>query len=493
MAKKKNNISKKNQTHIQHWLDQAVHFQLKKDFVSSEALLQKVLVLDENNAAAYHYLGLIAKEYNSLEAASSLLEKSIQLNGTHAEACYNYAVILDLQHNFSYAIHMYQQAIHLNKKMDEAWFNLATAYYKNHEPEKTSTALTSFFSITHHTKKVYPNIAKLYFDIGALDQGRDFCLRYFATSKPSDDMIWTYINMEQYQSSPETMLQHIQPYLEQSLNPELMMRIQSYKLIYEWQLGQWEACQQTLQDIQPWHPNIEDSPVNLSLRSYQIFITELLKHHANNLQEKHACQQDIYLIGDSHCLSNSNQMLTIEQQPYHAISKLLIGCKTFHLAQQHANKFKVSYQKIIQSIPNGSSIIMMLGEIDCRIDEGFLRALKTKGGDLSQLIEYTVSSYISFINQETQGKNLHIYIYGVPAPKLLLDATQEGMDLLKQVILFFNQVLQHYALQAGYKFIDIYNFTVHQEGITHGRYHIDDFHLLPKVIEAADILFIDNP
>ncbi len=493
MSKKKKNISKKHKARIQQWLNQALHFQSNKDFVSSESLLQQVLSLDEHNAAAYHYLGLIAKEYNGLEAAASLLEKSIQLDDTNAETYYQYAIILSSQHNFERAILMYQQAIHINKKMDAAWLNLAVAYCRNHEPEKVSEALESFFNITHHTKEAYPNIAKLYLDIGALDQGRDFCLRYFATSKPSDDMIWTYINIQQFQCSPKTMLQHIQPYLEQSLNPELMMRIQTYKLIHEWQLDHWEACQKTLEDIQPWNAHIEESSVNHSLQSYHTFIGELLKQRSKNLQDDSSYQQSIYLIGDSHSLSNSNQILSIEQQKYHAVSKLLVGCKAFHLAQQHTNKFKVSFQKIIQSIPNESTIIMMLGEIDCRIGEGFLHALKTKGGDLSQLIEHTASSYISFLSQETQGKNLHIYIYGVPAPKLLLAATQEDMELLKQIISFFNQVLQHHALQAGYKFIDIYNITVHEEGITHGRYHIDDFHLLPKVIEAADILFIDNP
>ena len=492
MHTKKKNISRKNKARIQQWLNQAVHFQLKKDFVASEALIQQVLALDAHNAAAYHYLGLIAKELHSLEAASALLEQSIQWDRNNAEACYHYGIILSEQRQFSQAIQLYQQAIHINKNMDEAWFNLAIAYSKNHEPEKVSSTLTSFFRIPNHTKEVYPNIAKLYFDIGAFEQGIEFCHRCLAQSKPSEDIIWTYINIIQCQSTPEAMFQTIQPYLKQHYSPELMMRIQTYHLIVAWQLGDIDTCKEILERIHPWHPSIQEHAVNISLRSYQVFIGKLVQYYSNNPQSNQHCQKDIYLVGDSHSLSNSNQVLTFGQQHYHAVSKLLIGCKIFHLAQHDDNKFKSACTNTLRSIPDGSSIIMMLGEIDCRADEGFLPAFQRKGGDLSQLIERTVSDYIAFLAQETRKKHLEIYIYGVPAPKLLTDIPNEDMELLKQIIQFFNQVLQHYALQEGYKFIDIYHCTVREDGISHERYHIDGFHLLPKVMEAADVLFINT-
>jgi len=135
----------------------------------------------------------------------------------------------------------------------------------------------------------------------------------------------------------------------------------------------------------------------------------------------------------------------------------------------------------------------MLGEIDCRATEGILPAFLKGEKDLSVIIQEQVEAYVSYVLHQTQQKEFDIYFYGVPAPRLFIDVTNETMELLKNIVCLFNQVLQHYALTSGCKFIDIYQLTVGEDGLSDGRYHIDDFHLLPKCIEAADLLFMAEP
>ena len=483
-------VSKKKQNLIQTMLQQAMNHQVSKNFVASEEVLQKILTLDPNNASAYHYMGLIAKEYNGLDTALVLLERSLALDSNCADVYYNYGVLLDLAHRFDEAKVAYESAVKLNSKMDVAWFNLANAYYKSHDSDAVIRALKHFLSIANHSKTLYPTIVKLYADTGHLDLAKDFYPKAIKHNPKNEDLIWTGVSIIQYQQNGANTLQYIQEKVgELPHSLELRIRLTIYQAMAEWQMGLLDACEHSLQSTDQWIDSFEDNPVNHSLKSYRFFINRLLTYKKNNPSTLDATHS-IYLIGDSHSLSNSNQTLCINQQQYRTQSILVVGCKAFHFAQSCDNKFKTSFSLAMSQIPDSSHIIMMVGEIDCRVNEGIINVYKKSHADLQGIIEQTVAGYVSFILSHTQPKGITTYFYGVPAPRRMIDVSEEDTLLQKQIILLFNQTLQHYAVQSGHHFIDIYGLTAGENGLSDGLYHIDDFHLLPKVIEAADVIFI---
>jgi len=491
MKKIKNRPSKKNTSRLQALLDQAIQLQIQKNYLSSEAILQQILTIDPNYGPAYHYLALIAKEFGSMDAALALIEKSIELDKKSADAFYNYGVLLALLDRLEDAEKAYEIALTLNKNMYAAWFNLANSYFKHHQYHKVRQALKHFLKTPNHQTSLYPQIAKYYFDIGDLETSAKICEKTLQMNIDPSDTLWTFMNTQQYlQDSDHFLTQVKKARTHQHINSETLTLLIIYQAIAEWQLGLLDACQTSIETVKPSIDKLDHNTINQSLRSYYTFLTQLLLYCKNNPNKK-TSNHDIYLLGDSHSLSNSNQVIHLCNQDYKTTSKLLFGCKAFHLAQPNNNKFKAAFNNAIHTIPEHGTIVMMIGEIDCRINEGILPTFKKGGCDLSTLIHDTVSNYVAFVLSRTKPKNIQVYFYGVPACKRLVDIPDDEMDLLKQVIQIFNQELKHTAIQSGNKFIDIYQLTVGENGLSDGRYHIDDFHLLPRCIEAAEISYLE--
>jgi len=490
MKKIKAGLSKKKAARLQMKLDQAINLQVQGNFVASEELLQQVLATNPKCAPAYHYLALIAKEFKAVDAAFSLFEQSIALDNKNAEVYYNYAVMLALEGRLGDAEKAYECAVLIDKKMDVAWFNLANTYFKNNKYDHVRYALNQFLKIPNHHVELYPNVARYYFDIGDIESTKDVCSHALAANIAQDEVLWTLINAEQNLQNVENFLTQVKAVkLKTGLKDELIMRLTIYQAIGEWQLGLLEECQISIDATNQWLAGFKPNPINQSLLSYRFFLSQLLIYSRNN-PSREPSNKDIYLIGDSHSLSNSNQTILLQDQLYKTTSKLLFGCKAFHLAQKNYNKFKASFEHAINTVPDGGTVIMMIGEIDCRVNEGILPVFKKGQQELTTLVQETVRGYVSFVLSRTQPRNIEVYFYGVPASRRMGDTSESDMEILKNIILLFNQTLLNCALQTGNKFINIYKLTANNSGLTDGLYHIDDFHLLPKCLEAAEVTFL---
>ena len=82
----------------------------------------------------------------------------------------------------------------------------------------------------------------------------------------------------------------------------------------------------------------------------------------------------IYIIGDSHCLSPGWDVIEIEHHHYMIQPVLITGCKLWHLRDGSLIHAKVNYQEALHTIPDGSTLIYIFGEIDCR--EGILPSIE---------------------------------------------------------------------------------------------------------------------
>jgi len=246
MTIKKKKISKKNQEKIQNLLALAVNLQDQKDFVNSEPLLQEILGMDPKHAGAYHCLALVAQAFKDLKTACSLMLTSIQLGYNNAESHYNYTVILGELKLYDLAIESYQHAVTINKKMGLAWYNLAHTYVKNHQYQQASDALENLLKIPHHSEKIYSKIAELYLDMGKLDESNKICSLTLDLYPDNQEVLWTSLNAIQCQHTVQASLNTISTHLKKNLTANSSMRLSIFKTIAEWQMGKFEACQQSI-------------------------------------------------------------------------------------------------------------------------------------------------------------------------------------------------------------------------------------------------------
>lgn len=66
------------------------------------------------------------------------------------------------------------------------------------------------------------------------------------------------------------------------------------------------------------------------------------------------------------CLLGAWQRLEVFGKEHVLVPKLVTGCKVWHLRKESRFYPKTGFEKVMESIPNNSSVILIFGEIDCR-------------------------------------------------------------------------------------------------------------------------------
>merc|ERR1711924_506013 len=87
----------------------------------------------------------------------------------------------------------------------------------------------------------------------------------------------------------------------------------------------------------------------------------------------------LYVMGDSHSLAPAWRTVSYRGAPHLLVPRLVTGCKIWHLREgtqaSPADFFtKANFEAAAKAIPEGSSVVSLFGEIDCR--EGLLVAVE---------------------------------------------------------------------------------------------------------------------
>lgn len=120
-----------------------------------------------------------------------------------------------------------------------------------------------------------------------------------------------------------------------------------------------------------------------------------------------ARQRPIYLCGDSHCLSGGWSILKVHSLPRLVIPKLVTGVKCWHLRPESKFYPKENFLQTIASIPIGSEVIFVLGEIDCR--EGLLAALERgQYGSLEEGMKHTIGIFVKMLKDLKKSRKFRV-------------------------------------------------------------------------------------
>ena len=151
-------------------------------------------------------------------------------------------------------------------------------------------------------------------------------------------------------------------------------------------------------------------------------------------------------LGESHCLTFTNQMVQFKGKLCTIKPSLVKGAKAFHLSEGvPTNLQKISFQKRLQqNLEDYHYIFLSFGEIDCREDEGILLYCQKSGSTVKEIACVTATRYFNWtINSLSRYKEKLVY-FGTPAPFKDRSLTEKSSDLNKQRLLaitVFNTVL----------------------------------------------------
>ena len=128
-------------------------------------------------------------------------------------------------------------------------------------------------------------------------------------------------------------------------------------------------------------------------------------------------------------------------------------------------------------------VIVTIGEIDCRLDDGILKFHQKTQNNLGDSIKDLVQNYTKYIIEKLAGSSRTIIVSGVPciSKSRKQKLTGDNVVILSTILNNFNKSLKTTAINRGLKFLDLYSLT--QENPD--AYFIDDHHLTPSALVKA--------
>jgi len=187
----------------------------------------------------------------------------------------------------------------------------------------------------------------------------------------------------------------------------------------------------------------------------------------------------IHVIGDSHALVFGKSKL---------FSVHHIGPATAYNLKNE-NSSTNSNQKlfgIIEKINEFKDIVILVfGEIDCRIHIYYKYMMSNKTTPISELIDKTVSNY-GMVLKQLREININFLVCGIPAAgfeeNIYKYPFYASPEIRTKIFYEFNERLKNFCGKNNYKYINIYPIVSDKNGFLLQEYADDNVHLNEKII-----------
>jgi Flp pilus assembly protein TadD len=379
---------------------------------------------------------------------------------------------------FEEALSLYQQALSIHPEYARAHYNIGVAYQKSGRCRNAIASYQIALSIEPKDYDALYNLGIVSRDIGELGNAADTFRKAIDLNPESAETHYnlaiTLRDMGETKDAAESFRVAVR------LKPDYLSASISLALI-AWLHKNWDACQKHLHLASKNMGNLSGRDKK-SIIAYHKFLMSLLKYkdgHPDYYLDK-TSPRKIYAIGDSHCLSICHTTVGFNGLDYSVEPRLVLGCKAWHIANNQNSSYSCSFKEIVRSIPTGSIVITMFGEIDCRLDEGVIKHHKKTNNNLSKSIIELVENYVN--NQSTilKSKNLNQIICNIPAPLFNEDnISSENKKLRVTVVKEFNHALAINAEKKQIPILDAYGLSKTIEGTSNSKWNLDKVHLKP--------------
>lgn len=433
------------------YFNRGVALQELKRFDEALASYRRVTALKSDYVTAHYNSGVALHALKRFDEALASYDRAISLNPNYAEAYSNRGATLQELTRFDDALASYDRAIALKPDHSGAYFNRANSLVDIGRPESALADYGKAIEIEPDFAEARLNLGHAFYNLDDLDRA-----------------------LAAYQN-----VLNVDPF-NFGFDAAVQLAIQHYVS------GNHEECRAKLDASIRILENADLERINV--RAYWRYLDKLLSWWQLNRDASQAQSAGtLYVVGESHALSAHGMVVPCNGQSMQCVAELVFGCKQWHLGNGDPNKYKHKFEAVIARLPRESAILLVFGEIDCRHDEGIIKAWeKMPDKSLDDIVKSTVDSYIDYARRTAAHRGHRLVIGGVPATNIRLDALSKmEIERFVQVIRVFNATLKRQALASGLGFLDIYALTDRGDGIASGDWHIETHHLLPSAMVEA--------
>ena len=447
-----------------------------------------ILQSGSGDAKTYFNLAIALEEKGQLDEAITAYNSALSLNADDTETLNRLGNVYSQVNRLEEARAIYNRALEINPSSVATLNNLGIALKDHGQLNESITAYQRALHISPDRVEISCNLAMALLDTGQLCEAEAACqqaLSYSSTYTVIYKQLSDALHFQQRIADWDAMLDTALE--EADLSADSRNHFLVSKAIIALIHGDLNACQSHLTAARA----ILDCPpvdkVTYSALGYYKFLQALLIfRHDHPALYAEPGDQNVHIIGDSHNLSYTDTVITLNGIKHKVISHLIMGCKAWHLAQAGMNQFKASFDCAVQQLPQGAIAIISIGEIDCRSNEGIFPAHKKHHTELEGSIKSLVNDFVQYVMRKAKEKELEIIFYGVPAPNCSLShLSNADRQTFLYVVELFNSYLAKTAASVQSRFIDVYKTTVAEDGAADHKHHIDAFHLYPDVLAHA--------
>lgn len=458
----------------------------------AEASDRKAISLNSDYIDAHHGLAKTLQALQRYPEAVTSYNTVLKINPNNVEAYNNFGITLALQNKYTEAEVCYNKAIELKPEGHHAYHNLAGLLILMHRFDEAELKSRKAIALKPDDDGAHYTLANTLTELGRFEEAE---ASYRSSIELNPDNLSAIINLapvlEHLLKSEEaiTLLKYV---VKRGSKLALIANLNLTIIFFQQQKFE-ESIKflRAASDLQD-----EKTFGYINAQVYYFYLSELLKWHENKSIDntKYTEAKNLYVIGESHCLACNALNLKSDEDDLLARSMLIVGCKQWHLGNSKRNKYKYQFEQIFNSLPKSSTLLLTVGEIDCRLNDGILMHLKkypTK--NIDELVADTVKNYMHYIDKINSKSKHRIIIQGVPCPKVSKkNINKIEVSKLLNVISLLNRDLRNMSKDRSFGFLDVHKLTDDGNGVSNNIWHIDDYHLSPDAILEAWSNYKDN-
>lgn len=461
-------------------------YQQAGNFLQAKQCLQQAIRQRPRDADLANELGTIYYALGERKKERECYERCLQLDPDHGSSLYNLANIHRANHSLDQAEQLYLRALAVNPDDADAFNNLGCLYLDQKGYAAALGQLQQALLLAPNRPDILVNHGLCLYRSGRVHEAiaqYDLALRhdplYRAALVSKADALCC--------SAPATAWKEFLQFALARIDslPERIGLSVTYAICC-WLTMDFDRLATTLGELGEIMPQAAvdiNGPGNLAFYLY----LKGLANQAPPLDQESEPLAPLFVIGDSHALGPANREILFQGQPHRVHAHIIIGGKAWHLAMTSGNHHQAAFRAIMETIPRRAKLLLILGEIDCRSDQGIMHHHQRSKRPLADIIRQTMTGYLDYVLAAAAAKEIECIFSGVPAPDETLvnrlPAERRGgyLRMVEQV----NTLLQQLARERQVSFLDVYRATVTDRKTASSQFYLDGCHLDPRFYETS--------
>lgn len=229
--------------------------------------------------------------------------------------------------------------------------------------------------------------------------------------------------------------------------------------------------------------------------AFYLYLLRLLQYQRDNaLLYQGESAPALHVVGDSHVMGAAGLHIRMADGLRRCQSHLILGAKAFHLQGDTPDSHRSYFEHRLSCLPEASDVLLMLGEIDCRTDEGIVPYALRHGLPVEQVAGKTATAYVRCADIIAKRFRHRLLICTVPAkaPARIVAAQKDGdeehlklVPFQLEAIVHFNNALRQTCGELGLGIVDAYQESIGEKGMARPDAHLETIHLAPQTLKAA--------